>query len=92
MFVGIRSGEATNSLKRARPRIKSRTTNNVHLSPNKSRLHDTGQGERRGGTEQEADVFGGLAADTVEYWYPKDLQTKSNFTCRIKAKGAYSFF
>lgn len=47
MLVGGDSGESAISLKRDLPSKRSRITNSVHLSPNMSRLHAIGQGERR---------------------------------------------
>src|SRR5579871_6170223 len=46
MLVGIPSGEVKNSLKRERPRTRSRTTSRVQRSPRTSSALATGQGER----------------------------------------------
>src|SRR5262249_24161728 len=48
MFVGIPSGEAANSLKRVRPKKRSRMTSRVQRSPKISSENATGQGERFG--------------------------------------------
>ena len=48
MFVGIPSGEAAKSLKRVRPKKRSRMTSRVQRSPKMSSEHATGQGERLG--------------------------------------------
>jgi hypothetical protein len=47
MLVGMPSGEFCNSPKVTLPRSKSRTTSNDHLSPTRSSVQATGQGERR---------------------------------------------
>src|SRR3974390_1073527 len=46
MFVGMPSGEAVKSLKRVRPKSRSRTISNVQRSPKMSSEHATGQDER----------------------------------------------
>src|SRR5215831_2357088 len=48
MLVAMRSGECEKSLKRDLPEKRSRMIRRVHLSPSRSRVQATGQGERRG--------------------------------------------
>jgi hypothetical protein len=55
MLVGMPSGEFCNSPKVTPPRSKSRTTSNDHLSPTRSSVQATGQGERR---KPDSSIFG----------------------------------
>src|SRR5580704_7357037 len=47
MLVGMRSGEFCSSLYVERPRSKSRMTSNDHLSPTRSSVLATAQGDRK---------------------------------------------
>src|SRR5437763_6961779 len=49
MLVGMASDELKKSPKRALPRSRSRTISSVHRSPRRSRVHATGQLDRRSG-------------------------------------------
>lgn len=83
MFVGIRSGEATNSLRRPRPGIRSRTTNNVHLSPNKNQ-GSTIQDRGNAGEDRRSErVF-------LEVGRRARLDSSTQNTFKLKATGSYT--